>query len=123
MLPRIRKYIPEANYGTLALEVFVVIIGILIALGIDEWREDVEDAKIVREYIHQLIGDLRATEQLVADNAQFNDAGDTAAIQLLTLFGGEESVEPEEISELFRGASNFSNPVPVLGTVEAMVVT
>jgi len=123
MLTRLRKHIAEANYGTLAIEILVVIIGILIALGIDEWREDVEDAKVVREYIHQVIADLRATEQLVADRAQFNDAGDAAAIQLLTLFEGEESVEPEEISELFRRASDFSNPVPVLGTVEAMVVT
>ena len=123
MLTRLRKHIAEPNYGVLALEMFVVIIGILIALGIDEWREDVEDAKVVREYMHQVITDLRATEQLVADRAQLNDAGDAAAIQLLTLFGGDESVEPEEISELFRGASNFSNPVPVLGTVEAIVAT
>jgi len=70
MLTRLRKHIAEANYGTLAIEILVVIIGILIALGIDEWREDVEDAKVVREYIHQVIADLRATEQLVADRAQ-----------------------------------------------------
>jgi len=123
MLTRFRKLITEANYGVLALEISVVIIGILIALGIDEWRKDIDDAKVAREYIHQLIADLKTTEGLVAEKAPLNSAGDTAALTLVTLFQGEESVEPEEISELFRKASDFSNPVPVLGTAEAMVMT
>ncbi len=43
MLGRLRNSLNEANYLTLVLEVFVVILGILIAFQIDRWTEQRRD--------------------------------------------------------------------------------
>jgi hypothetical protein len=59
MLGRLRKSLLEANYATLVLEIFVVILGILIAFQIDRWTEERQDRDQEYGYLLRLADDLK----------------------------------------------------------------
>jgi len=107
----------------LAAELLVVVIGVLIALAIDEWRGTVENAESANEYLHQLIADLRSTEAQMNDVEDYNAAREAATKALVAAFEGRESVTLAEIQTLLAYSGGFDNPVPVLGAAEALVST
>lgn len=59
MFERLRGRIIESDAGSLALEVGVVIFGILIAFQIDRWAEDRRDRALEIDYLTRLIEDLQ----------------------------------------------------------------
>ncbi len=59
MLANLRKSLAEANYGTLGLEIIVVILGILIAIQIDRWAEDRREREQEYDYLVRLKEDLQ----------------------------------------------------------------
>ena len=59
MFARLRKNFTASNYGTLALELVVVILGILIAFQIDRWAEDKRDREQEFDYLARLKNDLQ----------------------------------------------------------------
>jgi len=107
----------------LIAELLVIVLGVLIALAIDQWREGVENAKIRKEYLHQLIADLQSTEDLMAEVGEENEVSLAAVDALVDAF--ESNAEPslEKTRELLRTIQTFNNPVPVLGTAEALIST
>ncbi len=58
MLERMQKNFHEANYTTLALEIFVVMAGILIAFQIDRWAEASRDREREQQYLVRLKADF-----------------------------------------------------------------
>jgi hypothetical protein len=38
-------------------ELIVIVVGVLVALGIDEWRENLDNAALEKQYLSQLIND------------------------------------------------------------------
>ena len=113
----------SSQYRRILAELFVIVAGILLALAIDEWREDIENKGVEREYILQLIIDLRSTEELIASVIELNASTDAAASRLLAIFESGKSIEPEEVRQLLGEVFDFDNPVPVLGTADALVAT
>ena len=66
-LKRIRKKQLNGRYLKYAIgEIFLVVIGILIALSINNWNEHSKEQKAVKVYLHNLINDL------AADTTNFN---------------------------------------------------
>lgn len=118
-----QRYAPQPS--KLIAELVIVVVGILIALGIDEWREEIADSELEKDYLEQLIVDLEETERKMANasQAQFNTASQAATESLLAAFENPEVAEPDRINELLFEMSIFGNPVPVLGTFEALVST
>jgi hypothetical protein len=115
--------VPSQSVRRLFAELFVIVAGVLIALAIDEWRKEVENANIEHEYIQQLIVDLRATEDLVTRSEPTNTTGGDAASRLVAAFQAEENIESGQVIDLILALPVFDNPVPVLGTAEALVAT
>jgi hypothetical protein len=113
----------SSRYRQIFAELIVIVAGVLVALAIDEWRENQGNKSVEREYVHQLVSDLRSTEKLVVSALEYNASADAAASRLLAVFETGEAVEPEEIRKLLEGLFNFDNPVPVLGTADALVAT
>lgn len=107
----------------LAAELLVVVIGVLIALAIDEWRGNVEDAELANEYVYQLIADLRSTETQMVNAVDGNAAAEAATKALVTAFERRESMTLVMIQQLLEESQYFDNPVPVLGAAEALVST
>jgi len=107
----------------LSAELFIVVIGVLIALAIDEWRQNIENEDLEREYIQQLIIDLRTTEESVAETKTVNMAGVESLSKLNGAFATGEKIDSEQLIGLIYGSSGMHNPVPVLGTIDTLVAT
>jgi len=107
----------------LLAELVIIIVGVLIALAIDEWRGKIEDANLEREYLTQLIIDLRVTEEKMASDETRNAVSETAIVQFVAAFEDSELVELDLARQWLYEIRTYNNSVPVLGTVEALVST
>jgi hypothetical protein len=117
----LQRYIP--NPSKLFAELLIIVVGVLIALGIDEWRERIANAELENIYLEQLIADLEETERKMADVSQLNMASLAATQSILAAFENPEAAKSDRINNLLIEMASFNNPVPVLGTVEALVST
>jgi len=82
MLERLRQNFAKSNYGSLALEIVVVILGILIAFQIDRWAEDRRDREHEYGYLVRLKDDLQGEIQNM-DEALQNAESRIADVLLL----------------------------------------
>jgi hypothetical protein len=104
-------------------ELIVIVSGVLIALAIDEWRGNIENVSLEREYLQQLIADLVTTEEKMSVAAETNAVGEDAARQLLDVFESGELPSLATIEQWLSDINKIDTPVPVLGTAEALVST
>jgi hypothetical protein len=104
-------------------EFIVIIVGVLVALAIDEWRGTLQDEEREQEYLAQLAADLQATEDMFVAAAELNAPWERAARQLAEIFERGGPADAETVRQLLADARAFNNPVPVLGTAEALVST
>jgi hypothetical protein len=68
-LRRFATALRSAQWGHVALELFLIVTGILIALTVSNWMEDRRDARLERQYLEQLTHDLDR-DLVVLDEAQ-----------------------------------------------------
>jgi hypothetical protein len=104
-------------------ELIVIVAGVLIALAIDQWRGNIDKVNLEQEYLEQLAADLQTTVGEMAAAADINAAAEAAAGQLLAAFENGEPVELETIRQLLSEINTLDDPVPVLGTLEALIST
>ena len=104
-------------------EVLLLVVGISIALAIDEWRGNIENIRTEREYIDQLVDDLRLTEERMASVIEINASAESANSRLLTVFENGENIEPDTLRQLIGESWVYDNPVPVFATTDALVTT
>ena len=97
-------------------EVAIIMIGILLALAVDRWKEDRADRRLEVGYLQSLARDLRHdSEMLTAFCGEVGDALD-AADSVLSVLRGEREPEPDVIAgELIR-AANGNEPVYAVAT-------
>ena len=73
MLKRFRKSLVEANYGALALDSIVVVVGILIAFQIDRWGIEREERRQEHQYLLRLKEDLLFEIDLMNTSIEYAD--------------------------------------------------
>lgn len=104
-------------------EFIVIVAGVLIALGIDEWRERNQEYELEEQYLMQIVTDLRATEEQQAtansDNAPFRDAANA----LRAAFESDTYPEKEKIRVWLTEMRYLGWPDPIVATLESMVLT
>jgi hypothetical protein len=69
-----RNSLPWSRFGA---EAVIIVASILLALGVDEWREENNARELEREYLVRLLDDLDANEEMVAAQ-RFDDRGKIA---------------------------------------------
>jgi len=104
-------------------EFVTIVAGVLIALAIDEWRGDIEDANLELQYLGQIIVDLQATEKEIAEAANSDTAPENSAQRLLAAFEDDHTVTRQDAEQWLSEMRLFTTPIPVLGTVEALIFT
>lgn len=105
-------------------EIVIVVAGVLIALAINAWWGARQDRTRERAYLHQLVGDLRETEHLVADADSIMRAGPNVALtNLLRSWGQADRPPRDSVLTWMYALSTLRTPRPVLGTAEALVTT
>ena len=82
MLVNFRKNLAEANFGTLGLELIVVIAGILLAFQIDRWAQEGREREQEYQYLVRLKEDLQFEIGLMADGIDYAEQR-IAAVRLL----------------------------------------
>ena len=95
MLSRLRRNLAEANYGALALELIVVIVGILVAFQIDRWAEERRDRAQEAQYLERLRADLLFEIELMEQGIDFADSR-IAAVRLLESIANDPSVAAKD---------------------------
>jgi hypothetical protein len=74
-------------------EIVVIVIGVLVALAVDQWRNENEDRRIEAEYLSRIKEDLRA------DIDKFHTLEDIFAIKLQTTRGLRDHPESDLLSK------------------------
>jgi hypothetical protein len=103
-------------------EIAVIVLGVLIALGIDAWYGVVLERQAERTYLEQLIQDLASTETQMAE-AAVRTARSEESAQLLADHLRATPLNADSIRVWLSQLQSVDNPVPVLGTAEALVST
>jgi cell division protein ZapA (FtsZ GTPase activity inhibitor) len=105
------------------LELVLIVAGILIALAIDQWREGIDEAKRADVFLQQLVSDLASTEKQMADAADRTLESEQLAENIVNAFESGHIPTIAELRDWLAKTQYVNNPVPVLGTAEALVST
>lgn len=112
MLVRMRRNLAEANYGTLGLEIIVVIAGILIAFQIDRWAQEGRERQQEYQYLERLKSDLQFEIDLMTDSIGFAESR-IAEVLLLEEVAANPKIatkKPNEVAEAVERATWRSFP-------------
>jgi len=124
--PRIGARLAEWGWGRiqwLAAEVTIIVVGILIALGVQSRVDARDDRASEREYLRQLEADLRETERVVMHDDSIHRPRDRAGVSLLHAFFTPQRPPRDSVLVWALTATWYETPRPVLGTAEALVST
>jgi len=108
------------NWSQLGLELLVVIIGILLALGIDSWWAGRQAADLEEAFLVQLHDDLtRAGDQLVRELEALEKA-ERLTLNLLEVSRGERTADNATLAGWMKQAIFWSDPRPTVSTARAL---
>jgi hypothetical protein len=107
----------------LSAELTIVVAGILIALAIQSWVDGRDDRAREREYLRQLLADLRETERLVLRDDSIHRVRDRSGVMLLHAFFTPERPPRDSVLIWVLDATWYEPRRPVLGTADALVAT
>jgi hypothetical protein len=96
----------------------VIVMGVLVALGVQNWASSRADRRLERQYLVRLDRDLRADSAMVADYQRVAVAGEAAATQLLALLrDGTHTVPDSVIARHFSDATRGAYLTPSTTTI------
>lgn len=105
-----------------AAEFVVVVAGILVAFAINSAYESSKDRERETGYLRHLIADLHQTERLLGAAEAPNAAWDGSLDAFVASYRASSIPAPETVRRWIADIQ-YDNPVPVLGTAEALVQT
>jgi hypothetical protein len=104
----------------LGLELVVVVVGILLALGINSWNADRQAAALQDAFLRQLRDDLlRAELQMTGEMAKTAQA-EAYTLRVLDAARGDAEVDNDSLASWLIQSIYFSDPRPSTSTVEAL---
>ncbi len=101
LLTRLIKSFRELNWGVLAIEMVILIVGISISLQVNEWQNQAEERHLEQEYLQRLNFDFKESEKiLLNDIAQLRRSVDTLSMGIKPL--SKSSLTKEDQQRLFE---------------------
>lgn len=107
----------------LAAELTTIVVGILVALAIQNRVDAAKDRASEREYLEQLRADLLETERVVSRSDSIHLPRDRAGVLLLHAFFTPERPPRDSVLVWAITTTWYETPRPILGTAEALVST
>jgi hypothetical protein len=108
------------KWAQLVLELIVVVGGILIALGIDSWAAERQEAELEEAFLQQLHDDLGRAEVQLADQLASTEAAERFTLNLLEVARGERTPPNDTLAAWLIRAMWFSDPRPTVSTAQAL---
>jgi len=65
LLSRLSKPIKELNWGVLAIEMVILIVGFSVSLQVNGWQNRRDDRQLAREYLERLMVDFGESEKVL----------------------------------------------------------
>ncbi|WP_412061311.1 hypothetical protein [Rubrivirga sp. IMCC45206] len=122
-LGRLTKAVREQNWFAVALEVVVVIVGVVIGFQVTAWGNERADRAKEQTYLRQLSRDLAETERLADDLARTMVPLERAPRRLAQAHYLPEPPPRDSVLAWASVAPVYFDASPVLGTAEALVAT
>ncbi len=96
---RLVHMVRQADYGTLFLELSIVVVGILIAFQIDGWAQEQRDRSLERDYLVRLKADLQ--DEVAEMNASLDNAeARIDAVKLVDRIAGDPALAAADPSSV-----------------------
>ena len=115
---------PRLNWPLLLSEFVVIVVGVLIALWVDELREDRYHAALEIEYLESLVTDLDADLAQFDETEAWMSRSEAAAATVLALYAGSPPTENlADLVEAVETAGWQAWPVITRNTIEDLKST
>ena len=112
------------NWRTALGELVIVVIGVIIALGVDSWWSDLQDATAERGHLVALSSEFSTNQETLESNIATLQRIKGSARELLLIAEGEESLPPpDSMVVLTWSAFSFPPYEPVVTAYQNLVNT
>ena len=122
-LGRLEDAVRRQDGVAIAVELVIVVLGVLIAFQVNAWGQARSDRAQEQTYLRQLAADLAETERIVADRDARMAPVYAGIDHLLRSFDTPQRPPPDSVVAWLREALYLAAPRPVLGTAEALVTS
>lgn len=103
-------------------ELSVVVVGILLALSLQSWWQERENAQRSAVYLEQLLADARLTLKEFSASVEEDEVLFAAAQRLNDAVYGKEALQAGEALQWLRlPVGRFTDPMPALGNVYSLI--
>jgi len=72
-LRRISEQLRQMRWAQVLIELVLLVLGILIALAVDDWMQDRRDARMERDYLQLLVRDLERDDEILKEFISFEE--------------------------------------------------
>jgi hypothetical protein len=98
-----------------------IIVGVLVALGLEAIYNDAQEEAEEREYLAQLVADLGETTSLM-EEAEIDPRNDLAPLEAwLNIAQAGRSAPDDSLRLLLGQVHHYNNPVPIFATADVLV--
>ena len=96
----------------------VVIVGVLVALGVNSWATERGDRTLENQYLERLARDFRQDSIALAEFRRSAERGEEAGLELLALLKGSAEAPDAHVSRLLGAATRDAYVIPNTPTIE-----
>ncbi|MEL7363318.1 MAG: hypothetical protein AAFN13_14680, partial [Bacteroidota bacterium] len=123
ILGRLSQAVREQNWFAVALELMIVVLGVVIGFQVTAWGQSRTDRAKEQTYLGQLVEDLRETDRRL-DRADARSApADQATATLARSFSWAEPPSRDSLLAWIAQSQLIGMANPVTGMIEALVAT
>lgn len=99
-------------------DIMVVIVGVLVALGVNSWATERGDRTLEKQYLERLARDFRQDSLALAEFRRSAELGQRAGLELLALLEGSSEAPDTHVSRLLGDATRDAYLIPNTPTIE-----
>ena len=123
-MKNLTEKIKSINIKYFISELLIVVVGILIALSLNNWREDNSNKNKEQYYLNSLRTDFEQSLASLTEILNQNRESDLAAKKVLAaIHNGYSSSAVDTVKKVFRKLFGFNRFVPASGTYKEIIST
>jgi len=118
---RLAAAVRRQDWFVVALEVAIVVLGVIIGFQVTSWGQARSDAVKEQTYLRQLAADLHETLRLIDEVDSLNARGDRGTANSIRMFYLPETPPADSVIDWHVRSTWMDIVTPLLGTAEALI--
>ena len=94
------------------LDILIVVVGILIALGLNSWYDEHKEAKLEQQYLHTFLEDISADIVDLQDDREFANKQHESLLAVLRIIGEQDTSKIDSVLNYTIHFGNFKEFSP-----------